>query len=271
MPVVQPDRLLLQIGKGQHHPFQGVALVGEFHDQGLLPEGGRGVFLRRPGLQQLDRTDPGQVDGQHLALAGGDEAELVVLGGVLQPVGHAVIAAAIFPVAAEPHPELPLFPHGLQDRPKPGNILFVIVGISIQIAVEINEGVRAVQRLHILQSFLRRRKEADPRILQQGFQPLLLQGGQGHGGRMTQTGAQILFQQGPAAVRQRGGDGQQALPEGRFLHDGGELFPCEAALRRSGEDRGDGVEIVSVYLTEQHGRHLRTAPAWRPDPRKTAA
>ena len=123
------------MGEVEHEPLQGVALVPEPYGDGvvggllLMAEGG--LFARVADAF----LDLGQVDGGDGPPSRGDEAEFIVLFGVLQPHGTATDEHGI--ALAVDHLELDLGAamDGLQDDAELADVLLVLKGVAVGVLV----------------------------------------------------------------------------------------------------------------------------------------
>ena len=182
----QALRLLVQMGKVQHDPLEGIALVGQLQNERLLLHGLRAVFRLGIRLKQEALRDPRQIDRQRVAAVGGDQAKFVVLGGVFQPVGDAAPAVEQSLAACEADAKPALLPERGKDAAEARPVSRIVIGIAVAVPVVVDEDIGRVQRLDLLQAVHRRVEQPHPGVGEDGLEPPPLQVGQRHGGRMLQ-------------------------------------------------------------------------------------
>lgn len=127
---IQPLHLLFKVGEMQHDPLQRVAVVG--HPQG------QEIVLRLPllAIQGLFPriVDTGshfsQIHGGDRAPACGDDAELIVLFGILEADGMASDEHGVALAVGHFEFDLGAAAHGLQHHAELSDVLLVLKGVS---------------------------------------------------------------------------------------------------------------------------------------------
>ena len=207
MLFVQPLRLFFKVRKVKQHPFQGIASVIQL-DHNAFVCGGTDALAPVPfSPKGLTGQNPPKIDGFSVPAAGGDQAELVVLFGILQIFRHDVQMCAGLPAVFYINTErIPLFDR-VQYPMEDLYVYLIFKWVAVRIPVKNVNVVRREQRRHILKAGTVKIKQADARVKRNRLQPPLLQHRKRHGRRMEEGRCAVRPEQLPFFARERRFDG----------------------------------------------------------------
>ena len=128
----------------EHDTFQCVSIICQLQHQDTLLHRFRTILLVLAGLQHKALLNATKIDGKRFSLVGGDQPEFIILGRILQFIGHTfpIVGKTVVTLKLDTHPSFVF--DGRENASETLDVAGILKEVTIVITVVIYKGIRWV-------------------------------------------------------------------------------------------------------------------------------